>query len=644
MPAVSEQSPMKLPKRIDLHCHSRASTEADEAMLQAIRCPESFSEPADIYDQATHRGMDFVTITDHDSIAGVKELTDRPNVLTGEEVTCYFPEDRCKIHLLAWGITPENHAAMQHIAHDIYALAAYVAQNQLAHAVAHPLYRQNGILDRWHIERLLLLFKGFECLNGAHSTTHREVFEPLLEQLDVAEIRRLERLHRIDAIGPKPWLKTRTAGSDDHGLFNIGRTWTEFPEDTQTTDQLLQYLREGQCRPGGEAGSSVKLAHNFFGVGMRYYTRQVAKPGDLSASLIKHVIGEAPPPGKIATAALACRLGAAAIPRKLGRLLRLRKPPRGTELLGDLLAASAMKRARSATALTTALKEGRAPLAEHDSMFDLVCRMDRDVTSAIFDTIASAVGGGRISEVIDSLSTVVAQQALLLPYYFALFHQNQERDLLDKLSRRGRGNDTPRVGMFTDSTDNVDSAGRLAERFGQFAELRGLPVTILAASSKPSPTKYWRNFVPLVDTKLPAFPGGLRIPPVLEVMEWSDRKQFDIILVNSAGPMGFCGWLASRMLRVPMVAISHEDLPAQMLEITGGDYRITAGLEKYIAWLYRSAAFVLTSGQATARVSDIRARPLPADDQVESVWDTCVKARRDQETQTVTTPMEAVRI
>ena len=41
-------------------------------MLQAIRCPESFSEPRDIYDQAKRRGMDFVTITDHDSIAGVR--------------------------------------------------------------------------------------------------------------------------------------------------------------------------------------------------------------------------------------------------------------------------------------------------------------------------------------------------------------------------------------------------------------------------------------------------------------------------------------------------------------------------------------------------------------------------------------------
>src|SRR5262245_8817499 len=62
------------PKRVDLHCHSRASTEADEAVLLALQCPESYSEPSEIYAQAKSRGMDFVTITDHDSIAGVTEL------------------------------------------------------------------------------------------------------------------------------------------------------------------------------------------------------------------------------------------------------------------------------------------------------------------------------------------------------------------------------------------------------------------------------------------------------------------------------------------------------------------------------------------------------------------------------------------
>ncbi|MGD0540550.1 MAG: PHP-associated domain-containing protein, partial [Tepidisphaeraceae bacterium] len=379
MAGVFQQRLMTYSKRVDLHCHSRASTEADEAVLQAIRCPESYSEPREIRAQAKQRGMDFVTITDHDSIAGVAELAAVADVLVGEELTCYFPEDSCKIHLLVWGITPADHAALQASANDIYAVAKYVAHHRIAHAVAHPLYRQNGKLARWHIERLLLLFKGFECLNGAHSMRHREVFEPLLNDLDATEIRRLERVHGIDALGPKPWIKARTGGSDDHGLFNIGRTWTEFPGEVQTVDDLLDCLRECRCQPGGEAGSSIKLAHNFFGVGMRYYTRRLAGESSKTA-MMRRLLGEKSSRGRIAMAAGAINWYARFLAGKIGQSLGLKRPARGTQLLGQLLAASAMKRFDRGGPLGQALSQGRSPIAEHQPMFDLFCEINRDVT------------------------------------------------------------------------------------------------------------------------------------------------------------------------------------------------------------------------------------------------------------------------
>src|SRR4051812_27804292 len=97
------------PRRADLHCHSRASNKTGEAALNAIGCPESFSPPADVYEQARRRGMDFVTLTDHDTIAGATEISNLPDVLVGEELTCWFPEDHCKMHVLVYGLTPELH-------------------------------------------------------------------------------------------------------------------------------------------------------------------------------------------------------------------------------------------------------------------------------------------------------------------------------------------------------------------------------------------------------------------------------------------------------------------------------------------------------------------------------------------------------
>lgn len=646
MAVVSQSSSMNFSKRADLHCHSRASTEADEAMLTAIKCPESYSEPRDIYAQAKSRGMDFVTITDHDSIAGVAELANLPDVFVGEELTCYFPEDGCKIHLLLWGIATSDHDALQKSANDIYAVAQYVAKHRLAHAVAHPLYRQNGVLNARHIEQLILLFNGFECLNGAHSMTHREVFEPLLIDLDADEIERLQREHRVEALWPRPWIKTRTAGSDDHGLFNIGRTWTEFPGDVQTAEQIIECLRDGRCRPGGEAGSSIKLAHNFFGVGMRYYTREVAQSKtSFTTKSIRRILGEEPPASRLSTVAAACGLYARGIPRRIGRMFGVAKPARGTRLLGELLASSGLSRIRGADVLRKSLKEGRSPLAEHQSMFDLICGVDRDVTAGISDAVAQAISDRQLGAIIDAASAVIAHQALLLPYIFALFHQNQERDLLSKLSTRSDRGPTefPRIGIFTDTADESQEAGRFALDFARFCENRTLPATAHIASNNPIPAANWKTFAPLIDKKVASFPAAIRIPPVLEILEWSDRKQFDVILVNTVGPMGVCGWLASRMLRVPMVVVCHDDLPRRVREFTGGDFRVSAAADGYIAWLFHSAAKVLTTGQGAAKISGIRQRRLPADDPLDSVWDACFHAARGAESEDENTAKEVIR-
>ncbi|HEY1922719.1 MAG TPA: glycosyltransferase [Tepidisphaeraceae bacterium] len=656
MAEVFTQRLMTYSKRVDLHCHSRASTEADEAVLQAIRCPESYSEPREIHAQAKQRGMDFVTITDHDSIAGVAELAGEADVLVGEEVTCYFPEDRCKIHLLVWGISQKDHDALQASANDIYGIARYVTQHRIAHAVAHPLYRQNGKLDRRHIERLLLLFKGFECLNGAHSMSHREVFEPLLDELDAKEIRRLERVHGLDALWPKPWVKARTGGSDDHGLFNIGRTWTEFPDDVETVEELLDCVRECRCRPGGEAGSSIKLAHNFLGVGMRYYTRQMARESFKSA-VMRRLLGEKSSLkgssldrslGRIRMASGAANLYIRSLAGKVGRSLGLKKPPRGTALLEQLMMASAMKRFDRKGPLGEALREGRSPIAEHQSMFDLLCGINRDVTGGIFDAVSKAAGDGQIGAIFDAFSTVIAQQATLLPYYFALFHQNQERDLLTKLAGRMRGmnGDGLRIGLFSDSVDESETAGRFAVDFARYAESRGMRLVLHCMSSQTGAmAKNIRNFEPLVSKRIEGFPVVVKIPPVLEILEWSDRQQFDVVLVNSCGPMAMSGWLVSKMLRAPLIAVCHADVAESVLLMSGGDYRISAAVKKYVAWLYRGAAKVLlgteAGREAAAKISGLNIGSLVVGNEFESAWNACVNAVRgdsDQSSRTVVRP------
>ncbi len=641
-------SPVR-PRRIDLHCHSIASTEADEAVLNVLQCPESYSEPAAVYAQAKKRGMDLVTLTDHDTLNGVQSLLAKPGeypgVFTGEELTCYFPEDGCKMHVLIWGVTQQDHEALQAAAHDIYHCAQIIEERRIAHAVAHPLYRQNDKLERWHIERLMLLFKGFETLNGAHSALHRQAFEPLLEELCEDKIARLSRLHNLAPRWPKPWIKARTGGSDDHGLFNLGRTWTEFPGDVATVEDVLACLREGRCAPGGEAGSSLKLAHNFYGVALRYYDRivrtaEARNPATTVLDLVMQLlVGDRL---KIRKRDLARALMAGAVRNVKTKVVggirgifrRRSRKSVGTALLRDLFVSSCRKRMGDHQPLKAALSEGFAPLGEHREMFSFISGINRDIAGGVADAIGDYFATGKIAGVFDAIGTVTAHQFVLLPYYFSLFHQNRERAHLGRITRQGAARSadigrTMRVGVFTDTLDQPNGIGRFVRTMAHEATNRGFclivhtcgPDTDSKGRHDDHPYRdepYRKNFQPMVQRALPQLPElTFTLPPVIEVLEWADRQQFDAIHVDTPGPMGLCGLLVARMLHIPLLGTYHVDYPAYVKALTG-DFRLTSAVEGYISWFYGRMNTILSRSRRyeqqvrSQNLGDIRYAMSPA--------------------------------
>ena len=176
----------RTPRRVDLHCHSEASNTAAEVVLNAIRCPECYSDPTRSTRRRPAAGwISSRSPTTTRSTACCASPT-APNVLVGEELTCWFPEDGCKMHVLVYGITPTQHERSRRWRRTSTTSPRTSSDTTSRTRVAHPIYRQNDKLERWHVERLLLMFKGFECLNGAHSSLHRDAFEPLLDQLTQA--------------------------------------------------------------------------------------------------------------------------------------------------------------------------------------------------------------------------------------------------------------------------------------------------------------------------------------------------------------------------------------------------------------------------------------------------------------------------
>jgi predicted metal-dependent phosphoesterase TrpH len=132
--------------KADLHVHSKASNRPPEWILRQFGAPESFTEPREVYRLCRERGMDFVTLSDHDSIAGALEIAHLPGTFLSEEVTVEFPEDGCEIHCLAIGITEEQHRDIQALRRNVYELRDYFVAHQIVHSVAHPLYRVNDML------------------------------------------------------------------------------------------------------------------------------------------------------------------------------------------------------------------------------------------------------------------------------------------------------------------------------------------------------------------------------------------------------------------------------------------------------------------------------------------------------------------
>ncbi len=587
-------------KRADLHCHSNASNEADEAMLEAIGCPESFSDPVEVYEQARSRKMDFYTITDHDCLDGVKVISDRVNHFFGEELTCYFPEDRCKMHVLVWGLTDQDHADLQAVANDIYKVAAIIEERNLAHSVAHPVYRQNDVLERWHLERLVLMFKGFETLNGAHSVLHRQSLEPLLDSITPGMIAELEAKHQLKARWPQPHIKARTGGSDDHGLFNIGRTWTEFPGEIKTVDEMLECLRTGRCRPGGEAGSSLKLAHNFFGVGIRYYGKRLTAKGagnSLHSMMLSTLIGERRSLRRRDWVKAAVVAKARTFGRRLTSPFRREPAPTGSALLLKLFLESCGKRFGENEALGEAIRTGRAALGEHSAMFNFLSDVNRDIAAGIADSVTKSLDRKELTGVFDAVSAVVAHQFLLGPYYFALFHQNRERQLLARITGHGgkANRETMKLGVFTDTFDEVNGVGRFIQDMSRQARLHGRTLVVHTSSANPVvECENRKNFTPLLSRPMPFYADQpLTIPPLAEVLEWADRQQFDAIHVHTPGPMGLCGWLVAKMLRVPLLGTYHTDFPGYVHNLTG-DYRITTGTASFMKWFYSQTQTVFS--------------------------------------------------
>jgi predicted metal-dependent phosphoesterase TrpH len=236
--------------KADLHVHSCHSSKSGS--LRFLRSRDCYSTPEDVYRVAKSRGMDLVTITDHDSIDGCLEFLDRhpaaDDFIVGEEVTCRCPDGDIEAHLGVYGLNEEIHRELQPLRDNVFEAAAYLRERGVFFALNHLLFFYRGQTPLPRYLRLLDEVPAVEARNGAMLPIHNELVEETA--------RRSGRL-------------AMTAGSDAHTLRRIGRTFVEVPHVGNARD-FLAGLARGQGRPGGVHGTTAALTGDIYGVLTRY--------------------------------------------------------------------------------------------------------------------------------------------------------------------------------------------------------------------------------------------------------------------------------------------------------------------------------------------------------------------------------------
>src|SRR5262245_5089805 len=139
--------------RVDMHCHSTASAISKLGVQRALGLPECATPPEEVYELAKSRGMDFVTITDHDTIEGALAISSRPDVFVSEELTTWFKGEPQAVHVLCYGVGEADHEWLQAHADDVEEIAEYLHGEQIACALAHPFYAVEAPLTPRHRRR-----------------------------------------------------------------------------------------------------------------------------------------------------------------------------------------------------------------------------------------------------------------------------------------------------------------------------------------------------------------------------------------------------------------------------------------------------------------------------------------------------------
>ena len=106
-------------------------------------CRESYNDPLALYETLKRRGMQIVTVTDHDSVDAAEVLRRFPDFFVSEEVTCILPGGT-EAHIAVYDITERQHIEIQSRRNDVPRLIAWLREQDVLFGVNHAFSALTG--------------------------------------------------------------------------------------------------------------------------------------------------------------------------------------------------------------------------------------------------------------------------------------------------------------------------------------------------------------------------------------------------------------------------------------------------------------------------------------------------------------------
>jgi len=582
--------------KCDLHLHSRYSDRPSEWILRKAGVPDSLSKPVELYETLRRQGHDFVTLTDHNTLGAFRELQGREGFFPGVEITTYFPEDRCKVHLLAWNPDEKQFAEMEKLRANVLELGEFLRREQIAHAVAHPLISVDGRMTADHFEKLLLLFPVFETVNGLRSPLAQEVLTVCLDALTPETIRTLAEKHRLEPVGREPWKKGRVGGSNDHCGLYAGRVWTEVP-GAQDPGAFLRGLMEGRGTVHGAGGDPARFVNGLFHILFEFVREKVGRRAPRGSALLLRIVnrflaGENPVEVSfLEKARYAVEMVAS------GKILEFWKAPEGglSKELAHYLGNPETKKT-----LQRVLSEEKEP--ERRS-FRLASKIINDVGFRIVTRFLDRAGKGDVVGGLEPLAGVIPLGLATAPYLYAFHSLRVNRELWGEVARRFLGRrplelENRRKAWLTDTLEDVNGVARTIRTMAAAGRRQGADLTILTSRPDLALEEGVKNFSPIGVFTIPEYElQKLSFPPILEVLDHVMRRGYTELILSTPGPMGLTGLLAAKLLGLRVSAIYHTDFPQYARFLSEDDPLMEGIAWNYMHWFYSQMDRVYVNSQ-----------------------------------------------